>query len=64
MHTVKVRWPELTEKYSEVCLDLRPLLLVGGGLGAGGFFFRRWFGVVPLLPRFFLIALRVFLGFL
>src|SRR5271156_4657295 len=32
---------------------LKTLLLVGVGLGAGSFFFWRWFGVVPPLPRFF-----------
>jgi hypothetical protein len=38
-------------------------LLVGGGLGAGSFFFRRWFGVFPLLPRFFLLHSRFSWGF-
>lgn len=32
-------------------------------LGPVAFFFWRWFGVFPFLPRFFLIARRVFLGF-
>ena len=50
---MKVRWPELTEKHSEVRRGLRRLLLVGGGLGVYSFFSWRWFGAVPSLPRFF-----------
>ena len=43
-------------------LRLKTLLLVVVGLGVYSFFSWRWFGVFPSLPRFFLIAQRVFLG--